>query len=313
MKVADLNDLHDIPVSFTLGSFDGFHLGHAALIKALKSECQKKSTSSLVISFYPHPRQVVDTDYDLRLLNGKEEKIRLLEAGGIDYIHFINFTTSFSTTNYREFYKSYIFANLKIRSIVAGENHGFGKGRQGNSTLLSDICAENSVDLITVPPVFYLNAHVSSTRIRHCIEDGNIADANKMLGYRYSLSGRVEKGRGIGNDLGFRTANISLKNSKKAVPKNGVYITRVLMDGREFGSVSNIGFSPTINAREPELKLETHIFDFKEDIYGKVITVYFLQMIREEKKFSSFEELKKSVVNDAETAKLHLENNRAPL
>jgi riboflavin kinase / FMN adenylyltransferase len=313
MKVAELKDLHNIPVSFTLGSFDGFHLGHGELIKALLNECRKDGTSSLVMSFYPHPRQVVDTDYDLKLLNSREEKISLFEKSGIDFIHFINFTSSFSGTGYKEFYKNYIFANLNVRSIVAGENHGFGKGRKGNSALLSEICDENSVHLITVPPVFYSENHVSSTRIRHCIEDGNISDANKMLGYRYSLTGKVEKGKGIGRDLGFRTANINLENSKKAVPKKGVYITRVLFDSREFGSVTNVGFSPTLDGHKPELKMETHIFDFACDIYGKEITVYFLDKIRDEKKFSSFEELKKSVENDAEIAKLHFKYKRDAL
>jgi len=302
MKVVDLKDLKNIPVSFTLGSFDGFHKGHAVLLNRLKTAAELNGSNTLVISFYPHPRQVIDSKFNLKLLNDRDEKMSILTSFGIDYIHFINFSKDFASTGFDEFYEKNIFSSIKVKSIIIGENHGFGRNRKGNSALLEDICKKHSVELIKVEPVSYKNTSISSTRIRNCITEGDLPEANAMLGYEYSLKGTVEKGKGLGKELGFSTANISLDRSEKVVPRSGVYLTRVIVNGADYFGVSNCGHGPTTARQNSPLLLETHIFDFDMDIYGKEITVRFIEKIRDEQKFPSIDELKNAVEKDIKSA-----------
>lgn len=311
MKVADMKDLKNIPVTFTLGSFDGLHKGHSLLLKKLKAEAQNNGSASLLISFYPHPRQIIDSSFDMKLLNDRIEKLEILENYELDYIHFISFTKEFSSIAYSDFYEDYIFSNLDVRGIIAGENHGFGRNRNGNSGLLYDICLKHSVKLTPVEPLIYENKPISSTRIRNCIIEGNIREANLMLGYEYSIRGTVTKGKGLGKELGFHTANISLSDIEKVTPGNGVYLTRIKIDGSEYFGVSDVGYSPTIADSKSPLLLETHIIDFDQNIYGKEVKVSFLEKIRDEIKFPSLKVLKIAIENDLKIAKFQLNKHRA--
>lgn len=310
MKAAELNDLKNIPVSFTLGSFDGLHKGHAILLNVLKNESLKNCSRSLVISFYPHPRQIVDSAFNLKLLNDRKEKLEILEAYGIDFIHFINFTKDFAKTDYFDFYENYIFKNLLVTGIIAGRNHGFGKNRNGTSELLNEICTRHSVDLVSVEPLIYKNKPISSTRIRNCLLEGNVAEANLMLGYEYSIEGIVEKGKGIGKELGFHTANISLAAIEKVVPGNGVYLTKINVEGSTYFGISDAGYSPTMGDPDSPLLLETHIFDFDRNIYGRTVKVSFLDKLRDEIKFQSIKDLKIAIEKDLKNAKFQLNKFR---
>jgi len=303
MIVAELKDLKNIPVTFTLGSFDGLHRGHFILLNRLKSESASNGSKSLVISFYPHPRHVVDSDFDLKLLNDKNEKIQILKDNGLDYIHFINFTPEFAKTGFQDFYKNYIFKNLSVKGIIAGTNHGFGSKRSGNSMLLSEICSQNRIDLISVEPILFEGKPISSTRIRNSISSGHIVEANSMLGYNYSITGFVEKGKGIGKKISFPTANIPLGESVKVIPAKGVYFSEIKIGHRTFTGMSNIGINPTFDGTGL-LTLECNIFGFNEDIYGKEITVSFVEKIRDEFRFSGLEELKSAIQRDFDKAKL---------
>jgi riboflavin kinase / FMN adenylyltransferase len=311
MKAAELKDLKNIPVTFSLGSFDGLHKGHAVLLNRLKSVSVQNNSKAAVISFYPHPRQIVDSAFHLKLLNDREEKMDILSSFGIDFIHFINFTNEFALTDFEDFYENYIFANFTVKSIIAGENHGFGRNRKGNSSLLEIICRKHSVEVVTVEPYIYKDATISSTRIRHCIEEGKIGESNFMLGYEYSLKGIVAKGKGIGRNLGFSTANISLEGNEKVIPGGGVYLTRVNLQGSEFFGISNIGYRPTADLPGSPLLLETHIFDFDTDLYGKEIKVSFLEKIRDEIKFESLQDLKFAIEKDVKFAKFQISKYRA--
>ncbi len=310
MKVVELKDLKNIPVSITLGSFDGFHKGHMVLLKKLKATADLNGSGTLIISFYPHPRQVIDSEFNLKLLNDIDDKMSILSSFGVDYIHFISFSKDFAATGFDEFYEKNIFSVLKVKSIIIGENHGFGRNRKGNSELLQEICKKHSVELIKVEPVSYKNASISSTRIRNCIAEGNFLEANTMLGYEYSLKGIVEKGKGIGKELGFSTANISMEKSEKVVPEKGVYLTKVVVEGAEYFGVSNYGQGPTTAGKDSPLLLETHIFDFDKDIYGKEITVRFIEKIRTEQKFPTVGELKIAVEKDIKFAKFQINKYR---
>jgi riboflavin kinase/FMN adenylyltransferase len=300
MKIVDLSQLKDIPVSLTLGSFDGLHKGHVELLDRLKSVSSDSGSRSLLMTFYPHPRKVIDVDFDLKLLNTREEKIERLSKHSPDFIHFIHFTKEFSKISYSDFYKKYILANLNLKSIIAGSNHVFGRERKGSGEFLSQFCQNNSIGLHEVEPVNYLGKHISSTRIRKCISAGEIEDANNMLGYDYSFEGEVVRGSGTGTKIGFPTANISLKDAEKEVPGNGVYFVKINIDGKEYFGLSNIGTKPTFGNFEPAI--ETNIIGFEGDIYGKDISVSFIKRLRQEIRFDSAEELKAAIENDRSIA-----------
>lgn len=296
MKIVDLSQLKGIPVSLTLGSFDGLHKGHIELLNKLKQVSSSSESKSLLMTFYPHPRKVIDTDFNMKLLNTKEEKIERLSNRDPDYLHFIEFTKKFSEMSYSDFYQKYILAKINLKSIVAGSNHVFGHGREGSSSFLSKFCAKNSIELFVVGPVNYLGKNISSTRIRNCISSGEIEDANNMLGYCYSFEGKVIRGSGMGTKIGFPTANISLKDTEKTVPANGVYFVRVNISGQEYLGLSNIGTKPTFGNFESAI--ETNIIGFEGDIYDKDIRINFIKKLREEIKFNSAEELKVAIGND---------------
>lgn len=296
MKIVDLSQLKDIPVSLTLGSFDGLHKGHAELLNRLKQVASDSGSRSLLMTFHPHPRKVIDTDYAMKLLNTKDEKIERLGEQSPDFLHFINFTKEFSEMSFSDFYENYILGNLNLKSIIAGSNHVFGKGREGGSTFLTEFCRDNSIGLHVVEPVNYLGKNISSTRIRKCISAGEIEDANYMLGYDYSFKGEVVRGSGTGTKIGFPTANISLKGAEKEIPGNGVYMVKINTDGQEFFGLSNIGTKPTFGNFEPAV--ETNIIDFEGDLYGREMRISFLKKLREEIKFNSAEELKTAIEND---------------
>ncbi|MFO7811314.1 MAG: bifunctional riboflavin kinase/FAD synthetase [Candidatus Delongbacteria bacterium] len=304
--ISELSQLKHSFVSLTIGSFDGLHKGHNKLLKTLKNSARKLNTISLLVTFEPHPRKVIDVDFDLKLLNTKEEKLLKLKKSGLDHINYISFSREFADTGYREFYTDYIFSDLNVGSIVAGANHFFGKNRHGDKDMLLSLCRENSIELILVDPVLYQGKKISSTRIRDCITRGNIAEANTMLGYNYSISGIVETGDGVGSELGFPTANINLDRTQKVIPDKGVYLVKTRIDNDTKYGISYLGTKPTFS--KTSIRLETHIFDLNSDIYSKNIRVEFLKKIRGEKIFSSAKELSQAILKDKTTAIKMLKN-----
>ncbi|HXK50035.1 MAG TPA: bifunctional riboflavin kinase/FAD synthetase [Clostridiales bacterium] len=298
--VRDIAGLKDIPVSFTLGSYDGLHTGHVLLLNELKKVSEQSGTASLVISFYPHPRKIVDENFDLKLLNTKDEKIGIISSLGIDLIHFINFTKEFSETGYIEFYTNYIFAYLDVKNIVAGTNHHFGENREGDNTGLSALCGRNSVNLFSVPPIEYEGRTVSSTRIRRSLADGDVENASKMLGYDYFISGNIVRGKGLGSVIGFPTANLNIEGLEKVIPASGVYLTLVKIRDEEHYAVTNIGNNPTVGGIGTNI--ESHLLDINSDIYGETVRISFLKRMRNEIKFSSERELSEALKKDVALA-----------
>jgi riboflavin kinase/FMN adenylyltransferase len=199
-------------------------------------------------------------------------------------------------TNYSDFYKNYIFSSLSVKNIIAGTNHAFGENRKGDNRLLTELCEENSVNLTTVPPVYYGDKTISSTRIRKSLAIGDVVDASHMLGYDYFITGKVIKGKGLGSLLGFSTANTDILNSEKVIPYKGVYFTTVEFGGKTYYAVSNIGENPTLGGTG--LHMETHILGFKADLYGETIKVGFIKRLRDEISFSSAVELSEAVGRD---------------
>ena len=286
----------------TIGTFDGIHIGHSAILDELYYYSKEKKSNSVLITFNPHPRTVINKNYNIKILTTFEEKIDILHNYKIDYLYVINFTKEFSKTTYKEFINKTIINKLRATYIVVGYDHKFGKDRDGDISKLMEIANQNSIGISVIGSKDIGGEIVSSTKIRNAINSGNIELANKMLGRNYSLSGIVVEGTKRGRTLGFPTANISIDDSNKMVPQNGVYFAEVTFNNKNYFGVLNIGLRPTFNnAKEPIT--EVHILDFNESIYGRKLTIRFFNRLRNEIKFESKEKLEKQIKEDIKVVK----------
>ena len=286
----------------TIGTFDGVHLGHRAVFDVMKQEAQKINGETVVITFYPHPRIVLGTrqNEDLKFINTQEKKIKLIEEAGIDNLIIIEFTKSFAKNSSETFLKDYIVKYVKPKMIIIGHDHHFGRNRHGSFEVLVKTGHALGFDVKKVDPLIVDGITVSSTVIRNLLKDGKIKEANKLLGYEYSITGEVVHGNGIGKTIGYPTANIEVSNEYKLITANGVYACRVEYNENLYGGMGNIGYRPTIN--DDKLTIEVNIFDFNRDIYGEVITIRFVDRLRNEVKFDSLEALKRQLEKDRQKA-----------
>lgn len=261
---------------------------------------------STVLTFFPHPRMVVQKDAQIKLLNTLEEKIRILENFGLDYLIVHPFTEEFSRLSAEEFVEDNLLEGLQMKMIIIGYDHRFGRNRNADIRDLK-IFGENwGFGVEEIPAQEIDEVSVSSTKIRRALEDGNIKKANKYLGYKYMLTGEIKKGKGLGKQIGFPTANLHIYESYKLVPKNGVYVVQSLFDGKQVYGMMNIGFNPTVeeptvSETRPE-RIEINFFDFNENLYGKVIQIDIIDRLRDEFKFESVEKLKEQLLKDKKTS-----------
>lgn len=290
-----------VPTAVTLGNFDGLHMGHRSLISIMKSKAEENNLKSIVFSFFPHPMFLFDSkDKTKALILSREEKRQTVESIGVDCYVEYPFTSEFSSMEPEDFARKLIFEDLKCKVLVVGFNYHFGKMAKGNAALLKEIGKEYGAEVICVPSVNFLDERVSSTRIRKALMEADISLANTLLTVPYWAYGEVTHGNRIGHEIGFPTMNIDA-DDKKLFPPNGVYATRILVDGKMYSSVTNVGMAPTVNGKKK--RVETHAFDFDMDVYGKFVTVYFFKFLRPEQKFGSVDELKNRLFSDAEDAK----------
>ncbi|MDX1699655.1 MAG: bifunctional riboflavin kinase/FAD synthetase [Melioribacteraceae bacterium] len=281
----------------TVGTFDGIHIGHVEIINKLRIISEEQNLTSIIVTFFPHPRTVVNKGNDIRLLTPLEEKKKLLSEMGIDYLYVINFTEEFSKKTYKEFFDEILLNKVSARHLVIGYDHKFGKDRDGNINKLVAYTEENKMGISIVGPKEIGNETVSSTKIRNALLNGELDAANKMLGRSYSIHGKVVEGKKRGRTLGFPTANIEMSDKNKLLPKNGVYFVKVQLTNKQYFGVTNIGLRPTFNnAVEPIA--EVHILDFDENIYGERIDLKIISRIRDEKKFADKFELEKQIKID---------------
>ena len=294
------NSPHDENTCITIGSFDGLHLGHLELIKNTIDCSKKNQLPHYIISFEPHPRLILENYTNFQLLNATNEKVDLLEHKfHCENLILLPFDASFAQLSAEGFIMNYIVKPLKPRYVFIGFDHKFGKDRSGSKETFEFLNQKHGLGIQIVELHQVSNSEhlkISSTHIREYIKEGNIVEANLMLGYPYRLHGIVVKGAQNGRKIHFPTANLSLLESKKLVPKNGVYVTRTLLRGKTYQSMTNIGFRPTLNGTHQTI--ETHIFNFDLDIYGEEITLECLYKIRDEQKFSSLEELQSQLEQD---------------
>ena len=286
------------------GFFDGVHLGHRIILDRVRSIAVDTGRKSSVVTFWPHPRTVLQQDADrLRLLTSLEEKRNLIGGMGIDEVEVIPFDRTFSTLSAEDFIRKVLIDRYGVSSLVLGYDHRFGHDAPSDVRLLADRVLACGIEPVVCDRyVMPDGTAVSSTEIRKALDSCRVEDAGKMLGYAYSLSGVVVAGNRIGRKLGFPTANMELYDPLKAVPGNGVYQVDVSVCGNSYKGVCNIGVRPTIGIGGTRV-IETHILDFNEDIYGLDIRLNFLRHIRPERKFDSLEELKLRLQKDILTAR----------
>lgn len=280
----------------TIGTFDGVHIGHQKVIKKLINSAKKNKTSSVLLTFFPHPRMVLQKDLDIKLINTIEERTILLEKLGLDILVIHPFSEEFANLSALDFVEKVLVNNLNISKLVIGYDHHFGKNREGNFEQLQNYGRTYNFKVKEISQQDISNIAVSSTKIRNAIENGEIAKANTYLGYNFMLTGEVVKGKNLGEKIGFPTANLCIKESYKLLPKTGAYIVKSHIDNKTVFGMMNIGFRPTISGTNQTI--EIHFFDFNEDLYTKIIQIDVLSFLRDEQKFESIEALKTQLEND---------------
>ncbi|NLT51816.1 MAG: bifunctional riboflavin kinase/FAD synthetase [Ignavibacteria bacterium] len=290
----------------TVGSFDGLHKGHMDIINRVVREAEKSSLKSCVVTFDPHPRTVVTSNFKHSVLTLFEEKQTLLEKAGVDNLVIINFTSGFSSKSYLEFIEEYLIKKLRTKKIVIGYDHKFGKNRLGDKEKLRQITNSSGVEVIEVNAVKSNSDEISSTKIRNAISDGDIEKANKFLGRYYTVTGIIVKGAQRGRKLGYPTANI-LADEKKLIPGAGVYVSRIFLGKNVYFGLTNIGLRPTFNDTDVFM-IETNIFDFEKDIYGEKLTVEFIGRIRDEIRFGNADMLIEQIKKDKEECLKYIKN-----
>lgn len=284
--------------AITIGTFDGVHIGHRKILQRLINNAKELGLRSTVLTFFPHPRMVLQKDSDIKLLNTLEEKQQILDNMGLDCLIVHPFTSSFSRLTATEFVRDILVNRLGIKKIVIGYDHRFGRNRNANINDLITFGSAFDFQVEEIPAQLIDDVSVSSTKIRRALEEGDVKTANAYLGYSYLLTGTVKKGRGLGKQLDFPTANLHIEATYKLIPKNGVYVVRAKINGNIVHGMMNIGFNPTVDGRTRSK--EIHFFDFEGDLYDKKIQVELLERIRDEVKFESVDALRAQLQKDKE-------------
>lgn len=301
---------HGAPVSLTLGTFDGVHLGHRRIIDRTISTAAEINGRSVLMTFDPHPREVIGRKGEpTYLLTSIEERLRLLEETRLDNCIVLPFTRDISVLAAETFFQEYIVRRLHAKRIVVGVDHAFGKGRSGDAEALRALGQQQGVGVAVISELLMNGVKVSSTSIRNAITAGNVARAWDFLGRPYHLSGVVVRGEGLGSKLGFPTANIELQASNKLLPKNGVYIVRVRLNDEIHEGIMNIGLRPTVS-KQMHISLEVHIFTCSGDLYGMHMHIDLLERLREEIRFDGPEQLTAQIQSDIESARAYFKREQ---
>jgi len=295
----------------TIGTFDGLHKGHQAVLAGLKKRAKELGGEAVVFTFYPHPRIITAPDQEnLRLLTTKEEKIELFRKCGIDHLIIYPFSLVFSKMNYADFVKKILVDEIRTACLVVGYDHKFGKNREGSFEFLKACAEKYNFRVEKMAALAVDKENISSTKIRDALQNGDIRKANSYFGYRFSLSGTVVDGDQRGRKMGFPTANIEASDKLKIIPGYGVYAVTIEINRKKYKGMLNIGSRPTFNKNADNRSIEVNIFDFSEDIYGEKATLNFFDKIRNEKKFDGMEALVKQLEKDKRVALDILKNAR---
>ncbi|MCL7762059.1 bifunctional riboflavin kinase/FAD synthetase [Polaribacter sp. Z014] len=291
----------------TIGTFDGVHFGHQKIIDKLVLEAKKANRKSVLLTFFPHPRMVLQKDTTIELINTIEERAELLKKTGLDYLIIHPFSKEFSKMTALEFVRNVLVNKLNISKLIIGYDHHFGKNREGNIVQLTAYSHLYDFVVEEIPAQDIDDVSVSSTKVRSALAEGNIETANNYLGYNFMLSGTVVNGKKLGGKIGYPTANIDVKESYKLIPKTGVYVVKSTINDKTVFGVMNIGNRPTVDGTYQTI--EVHYFDFNQDLYNQNLTIELLHFLRDENKFSSIDTLIVQIKKDEQTARDYIANN----
>lgn len=290
----------------TIGTFDGVHLGHRAILKEVVQHAQEINGESILITFEPHPRKLLFPNQPLGLLTPLDNKLQLITEAGIEHIVVAGFTTEFSQLTAREYIEHFLVKHFKPHTIIIGYDHHFGHDRTGDISLLRQYAPEYGYQVVEIAPQLIEEAAVSSTKIRKALQDGQVTIAAEMLGRPYSISGTVIKGAQLGCTIGYPTANIQVGDADQLIPAIGIYAVKANWKGQQLKGMLSIGYNPTVSD-EHVIHIEVNIFDFNETIYDDTLEVYFISRLRNEEKFPSLEALTAQLHQDKINAQLALQ------
>ena len=303
--IYDMESWKEEAVVATIGFFDGVHPGHRFLLQEMRKLAAERHLPSAVVTFTTHPRITLHSDYQPKLLNSFEEKMELLSMVGVDYIIVLDFNAALASLSARDFITGILSENLHVKTLLIGYDHRFGHNRTEGFDEYVVYGRECGIEVVKTPPFADKELVVSSSKIRHFIEKGDMATVSHLLGYHYRLKGHVVNGYKVGRTIGFPTANIAIDEKSKVLPLNGSYAVWIVIDGKRYKGMLYIGSRPTLDD-EDQISIEINIFDFSEDIYNKTVEVEFVEFIREDMKFDSLDKLSARMREDKEKAILEL-------
>jgi len=285
----------------TIGTFDGVHLGHKTILKRLVNSAKQENLDSIVLTFFPHPRMVLQKDSNIKLINTLSEKKVLLEQIGLDHLIIHPFTSDFSRMSATEFVSEILVNQLNIKKIIIGYDHRFGRNRTATIKDLRTFGDTYHFEVEEIGVQELNEVAISSTKIRKALEEGDISTANSYLGYPFMLSGKVIGGNRIGRTIEYPTANLNIEESYKLIPKNGVYVVQAIINSERIVGITSIGTNPTVGGKHKTI--ETFFLDFDQELYGKQLQIEFLTRIRNEEIFDSIQDLKEAIRKDEQFAR----------
>lgn len=293
----------------TIGTFDGVHIGHQKIIEQLVQTANQENLKSCVLTFFPHPRMVLQKDADIKLINTIDERTQLLENLGLDLLFIKTFSESFSRWTAEDFVEKLLVQSLNAKKVIIGYDHRFGRNRSASVDELTEFGGKFGFEVIQISKQDVNDVAVSSTKIRNALNDGDIETANSYLGYHFMISGIVVKGKQLGTSIAYPTANLNIKESYKLIPKQGSYIVYSEIKGEKVYGMMNIGMNPTVDGTKESI--EVHFFNFNRDLYNQAITVRLLHRIREEFQFESVDELKNQLEKDKKYSLEYIQKHHA--
>ena len=295
------------PSAVTIGTFDGVHLGHRAILERLVKTATDENLDSVLLTFFPHPRMVLQKDVQLKLINTIDERKELIKKTGLDQLVIHPFTKEFSRLTALQFVRDILINCLNVKKIIIGYDHRFGRNRNATIEDLKEFGITYDFEVIEITAQELDEVAISSSKIRRALENGHIKTANSYLGYLFMLNGTIVKGKGIGKTLDFPTANLQVEENYKIIPKNGVYVVQTNISGERVFGITNIGTNPTFGGSVKTI--ETYFLDFNEILYGKFLKLEFLKRIRDEVNFETSDNLKEAIKKDESFAREYIKSN----
>lgn len=304
-KIEAYNSNSDTVV--TIGTFDGVHIGHQKIIKRLVNTAKQEGLKSVILTFFPHPRMVLQKDSSIKLINTIDERSAIMQGLGLDYLLIKKFTQTFSRLTAEDFVSQILVGKLHAKKVIIGYDHRFGRNRNADIVDLKRFGERYGFEVEEISAQDVDDVSVSSTKIRNALLDGNIKKANKYLGYPFMLTGKVVKGKGLGNQWGFPTANITIKEDYKLIPKYGAYVVNAHIDNNLVFGMMNIGVNPTVGGTSESI--EVHFFNFNKKIYNRNIQINVLHRLRDEIKFETVEALKIQLLKDKDISLQYIKSH----